>query len=138
MKLAALSIASIAESLGWPADSQPHYAEAIWMKRFAGAAGKALASRAVFAWGLSNLAIVYKAQGRSQEAISLLERALAIAGEAAGPDSYRLGVIANRLALYCAGEGRAADAEAYFKQAISAFEKSGDSAGLQKQARCTI
>ena len=119
------SIASIAESLGWPYDSQPHYAEAM-EKRFVSAAGKALASRAVFAWGLSNLAIVYKAQGRSQEAISLLERALAIAGEAAGPDSYRLGVIANRLALYCAGEGRAADAEAYFKQAISAFEKSGD------------
>ncbi len=119
------SIASIAESLG----CQPHYRHAeIWMERFARAAGKALASRAVFAWGLSNLAIVYKAQGRSKEAISLLEHALAIAGDAAGPDSYRRGAIANRLALYYAGDGRAADAEAFFKLAIGAFEKSGDPA----------
>ena len=117
------SIASIAESLGY----RPHYRDAgIWMERFADAAGKAFASRAVFAWGLSNLAIVYKAQGRSKEAISLLEHALAIAAGAAGPDSYRVGAIANRLALYYAGDGRAADAEAFFKLAIGAFEKSGD------------
>ena len=51
---------------------------------------------------------------------------MAIAGEAAGPDSYRVGAIANRLALYYAGDGRAADAEAFFKLAIGAFEKSGD------------
>ncbi len=117
------SIASIAESLGY----RPHYRDAgIWMERFADAAGRAFASRAVFAWGLSNLAIVYKAQGRSKEAISLLEHALAIAAGAAGPDSYRVGAIANRLALYYAGDGRVADAEAFFKLAINAFEKSGD------------
>ncbi len=117
-----LSITTIAESLGLP-----HYQHAgIRIERFVSAAGKALASRALFAWGLSNLAIVYKAQGRNEEAISLLERALAIAGEAAGPDSYRRGVIANRLALYCAGAGRTADAEAFFKLAAGSFEKSGD------------
>ena len=117
------SIASIAATLG----CQRHYRRAeIWTERFARAAGKAFDSRAMFAWGLSNLAIAYKAQGRSKEAISLLEHALAIAGEAAGPDSYRLGAIANRLALYYADDGRAADAEAFFKRAIGAFEKSGD------------
>jgi tetratricopeptide (TPR) repeat protein len=120
------SLTSIAGSLGWVYDSQQHSqpAEARIM-RLVSAAGNAFASRPAFAWALSNLAMIYKAQGRSEEAISLLERALAIASEAGRPDNYRLGMITNHLALYCAGEGRTADAEAYFKQAISAFEKSG-------------
>ncbi len=118
------SIATIGESLGWP---QPQYRDTgIRIERFVSTAGKSSASRMAFAWGLSNLAIVYKLQGRSNEAISLLEDALTIACQATGPDSYRVGAIANRLAVYYGGEGRAADAEAFFKRAIGAFEKSGD------------
>jgi tetratricopeptide (TPR) repeat protein len=94
--------------------------------RLVGAAGKAFASPTSIAWALSNLAVIYKAQGRTGDAITLLERALAVAARSPAEDYYRQGAIANRLALYCAEAGHAADAEAYLYRAIAAFEKSSD------------
>jgi tetratricopeptide (TPR) repeat protein len=96
--------------------------------RLASAANEAFASPEVAAWALSNLAIVYNAQGRTKDAIALLERALAVAGNGPQANHYRVGVIKNRLALYLYEDGRSADAEIQFKQAISAFERSGDRA----------
>jgi tetratricopeptide (TPR) repeat protein len=90
------------------------------------AAKEKFASPAVAAWGLSNLAIIYKAQGRAKSAIALLEQALALAGNPPQASHYRVGVITNRLALYLKEDGRKADAEIQFKRAISAFEMSGD------------
>lgn len=98
------------------------------INRLMNAARNAFASPTVSAWALSNLAMIYKVQGRNEDAITLLEQALAIAGHAPGNNDYRQGAIANRLALYCGEAGRVADAEAYFNRAIAALEKSGDSA----------
>jgi tetratricopeptide (TPR) repeat protein len=95
---------------------------------FVSAAEKTLASPAIAAWGLSNLAIVYNVQGRTKNAIALSEQALAAAGSATRPSHYWMGVIANRLALYLKKDGRTADAEIQFKRALDAFEMSGDRA----------
>ncbi len=119
-------ILSIAENLGWFCCERLYRETGTRIIRLMNAAGEAVASPTAFAWALSKLAMLYKAQGRSEAAIGLLERALAIADRAPGKDYYREGAIANRLALYCGEAGRAGDAGAYFNRAIAAFEKSGD------------
>jgi tetratricopeptide (TPR) repeat protein len=118
---------SIAESLGLQLYRQRLMREAgPKIQQLASAAEETLTSPTIAAWALSNLAIVYKVQGRTKSAIALLEHALAVAGNGPQADHYRVGVIKNRLALYLREDGCSADAEIQFKQAISAFERSGD------------
>jgi tetratricopeptide (TPR) repeat protein len=119
----------IAESFGLERYRQQLVQDAVpKARRLASAAEETLASPEIAAWGLSNLAIVYNAQGRTKSAIALSEHALAAAGGAPPASHYRVGVIANRLAHYLQKDGRTADAEIQFKRAISAFEMSGDRA----------
>jgi tetratricopeptide (TPR) repeat protein len=91
------------------------------VQHLASAVEKAFASPAIAAWRLSNLAIIYHAQGKTKDAIALLDRALTVTDSA---DQHRVGAITNRLALYLVEVGRKADAEIQFKRAITAFEKS--------------
>ncbi len=121
------AIALIPKRLGCCGRIQPlGNRTAVRVGRAAEAAATMLASRDALAWGLSSLALIYKVQGNSEQAIVLLKTALQIAASEARPNPYRLGVIANRLALSYASSSRAADAEAYFRQSVDAFQKSGE------------
>jgi len=124
---------SIAESPGWRYGGLRLYGYAgVRIERFSHVARNGLNSPTLVTWRLTHLASVYKALGREQEAMSLLEHRLTIAKETAEFDTYSMGVIANRLALICAGSGRPAAAETYFKQAIDAFKKSGGDGGASE------
>jgi len=76
---------------------------------------------------LNNLASIYEAQGKAKDAITVLEHALTVAASMPEPNDSSIGEMENSLALYCAGEGHAAEAEAHFARAAIAFEKAGDS-----------
>ena len=72
---------------------------------------------------LSNLALVYQAQGRDAEAEPLCQRALAINEKALGPDHPDVAVSLNNLALVYQARGRYADAEPLFKRSLTIREK---------------
>lgn len=124
-----VSVTSIAGTPKWRGGNDYLNRYAHRMERLARIAGDALRTPPILTFGLTNLARIYAVQGREQDAISLLESALDRAGDTGERDNYHKGVIANRLAVICAGAGRPASAEAHFRQAIIAFENSGDVGG---------
>src|SRR5262249_48641469 len=116
------AIIPISDSLGSLYYRQHRYQEAeIEIKRWISVSEANLPSqRGNLAHGLNNLAQLYKAQGKCDEAIPLFERALAIGSDAPEFSAGRLGDIAHRLAVCQAEQGRMPEAEADFKRALSA------------------
>ena len=68
---------------------------------------------------LTDLAGVYRAQGKDAEAQSCLEEALAITEKLAGSDNPRVAVILNNLGAACSAQRRHWDAEAAYRRALS-------------------
>ena len=68
------------------------------------------------AGALSNLAILYQAQGRLADAGPLYRRSLAIAERVLGPDNPELATALNNLATLDDDQGRYADAETLYRR----------------------
>jgi CHAT domain-containing protein/tetratricopeptide (TPR) repeat protein len=85
---------------------------------------KALASEHPYvAQSLSDLAEVYRAQGRYADAEPLYRRALAIFEKARGYDQPNVAIALHNLAVLYENQGRFADAEPLFKQSLAIGEK---------------
>jgi tetratricopeptide (TPR) repeat protein len=75
------------------------------------------------AYGLDNLALLYRAQGRYAEAEPLYQRSLAISEKALGPEHPEVATsLNNRAALYQA-QGRYAEAELHHQRALAIRDK---------------
>jgi tetratricopeptide (TPR) repeat protein len=74
------------------------------------------------AYGLSNLAVLYQAQGRYAEAAPLYQRALAIREKALGPEHPDVATSLNNLAGLHRAQGRYAEAEPLFRRALAIFK----------------
>ena len=72
---------------------------------------------------LSNLALLYHAQGRYAEAEPLLQRSLAIREKALGPEHPHVGTNLNNLAEFYRVQGRYAEAEPLHRRALAIREK---------------
>lgn len=70
---------------------------------------------------LNDLAVNYRKQGRYDEAMPLLERAARIFEEAG--NRFDLAVVLNNIGHVHAGQGRLADAEAFFRRALATTEE---------------
>jgi tetratricopeptide (TPR) repeat protein len=75
------------------------------------------------ATSLSNLALLYEAQGRYAEAEPLHQRALATRERALGPEHPYVATSLNNLAELYRVQGRYAEAEPLFKRALAIWEK---------------
>jgi CHAT domain-containing protein/Tfp pilus assembly protein PilF len=75
------------------------------------------------AGALSNLAILYQAQGRLADAGPLYRRSLAIAERVLGPDNPELATALNNLATLDDDQGRYADAETLYRRSLVIREK---------------
>jgi tetratricopeptide (TPR) repeat protein len=79
------------------------------------------------ATALDNLALLYWAQHRYQEAEPLLRRLLAIQEKSLGPDHPDVAESLNHLAQVYRSQGRYAEAEPLLKRALAIQQKAPDS-----------
>jgi Tfp pilus assembly protein PilF len=75
------------------------------------------------ATSLNELALLYRHQGRYEEAEPLYKRALAIREKALGPDHPRVATVLNNLGTLYYAQDRYAEAEPLIKRALAIYEK---------------
>lgn len=82
----------------------------------------------------ANLALVYRAEGRTFDAIVMFTRALKAAEVALGPSHAWVGSLAAHLAMIYAEKGKLAEAELLFKRAIAIEGTAPAKTAVQRQA----